>query len=99
MKKFLKALSLLNLLLIINYGITYQLSNVQWNQDRWYSLGFLLFAWNFLLVKSYKLKLSENKHLIFIALFPIKLLIVSIDLFLSRSAIHENDKFSWVLCI
>ena len=66
------------------------------NITRWTIFIALQIAWNILLLICIGFQLSPVKHLVFIALFPVKLGLVCVAIYFTIIELNLSDTYSWI---
>lgn len=99
MKNFLINIFVMNLIFIGLITLAQHSLGFVVSADRTQALILTFIAWNFILIKCYRIRDSEKRHLIFMALFPLKLFVVAMVFYLSQNTLRQEDTVVWVLIV
>ncbi len=99
MKSFLVNIFVMNLIFVGLITLAKHLFGFIMSPDRTQALILTFTAWNFILIKSYRIRDSEKRHLIFMALFPVKLFVVAMVFYLSQNTLKQEDTVVWVIIV
>lgn len=95
----LKPFIVMNLIFLVEAYVFTEVFGLILNQVRQLSTIMMLLMWNIMLFVCILLRNSQYKHLIFLSLFPIKLVVVAIAIIMSKSSLNMLDTFSWICFI
>lgn len=89
----------MNVIFLLTFWVFKNLLELAFIDARLFGTIFMLSVWNIMLMICIYLRNSQHKHLIFLSLFPIKLLVVAIVIIMSKSSLNMLDTFSWICFI
>ena len=99
MRNFLVNVFVMNLIFVGLITLAIYLFGFIMDSDRTQALILTFAAWNFILIRCYRIRDSEKRHLIFMALFPVKLFVMAMVFYLSQNTLKQEDTVVWVLLI
>jgi hypothetical protein len=99
MKNFLINIFVMNLIFVGLIALAQYSCGFVMSIDRTQALILTFIAWNFILIKCYRIRASEKRHLIFMSLFPLKLLVVAMVFYLSQNTLRQEDTAVWILIV
>lgn len=89
----------MNLIFVLTIYVFHEFLGLVFIDVRLLGTIFMLLMWNIMLLICNILRNSPYKHLIFLSLFPIKLVVVALVIIMSKSSLNMLDTFSWICFI